>query len=147
RRRARSDRGNLALTAMMLAILFCVHTALIGFSPTLTSKRLAQAVLHVYKPGDVIVIGGEYEAGSTMNFYTGKHVLVLSDKRANLWYGSRFPDAPHIWETPESFAQLWAGPQRVFFWTDEDHPAALEGKQAFALAHSDGKTIWMNRAL
>lgn len=147
RRRGHPGKANLALTAMMVVVLYCVHAALIGFSPTLTSKKLAQAVLQVYQPGDVIVIGGEYEAGSTMNFYTGKHVLVMSDKRANLWYGSLFPDAPHLWETPESFANLWARPERVFLWTDEEHPKALDGHPAYELAHSGGKTIWMNKPL
>ncbi|HYG98480.1 MAG TPA: glycosyltransferase family 39 protein [Terriglobales bacterium] len=147
RRRNHADRANVALTVMMIAVLYCVHAALIEFSPTLTSKKLAEAVSRVYEPGDQIVIGGEYEAGSTMNFYTGQNVLVLSEKRANLWYGSRFPDAPHVWETPESFARLWTGPQRVFFWTDEDRPKVLDGKPAFELAHSGGKTIWMNRPL
>lgn len=147
RRRHQSDKGNLALALMMIVILFCVHSALIGFSPTLTSKKLAMAVKTVYQPGDVIVIGGEYEAGSTMNFYTGQHVLVLSDKKANLWYGSQFPDAPHVWETPETFAQLWTGSPRVFLWTDQEHPKMLDGKPAFELAHSGGKTIWMNKPL
>ena len=147
RRRGNPGKANFALLGMMIVILYCVHTALIGFSPTLTSKKLAQSVLNVYRPGDVIVIGGEFEAGSTMNFYTGKHVLVLSDKQANLWYGSRFGDAPRLWETPETFAALWAAPQRVFFWTDEEHPKALEGKPAYELSHSGGKTIWMNKPL
>jgi 4-amino-4-deoxy-L-arabinose transferase-like glycosyltransferase len=146
-RRNHPARANFILTAMMIVVLFCVHTALIGFSPTLTSKKLAEAVVRVYQSGDVIVIDGEYEAGSTMNFYTGKHVLVMSTKRANLWYGSKFADAPQVWETPQAFAQLWAGPKRVFLWSDQEHPTALAGKPAYELAHSGGKTIWMNKPL
>jgi len=132
---------------MMLGVLFCVHAALIGFSPILTSKKLAQAVLRVYRPGDAIVIAGQYEDGSTMNFYTGKPVLVMSPTQSNLWYGSRFADAPDVLETLESFAHRWAGGQRVFLWTDQENPKALRGKPAYELAHSGGKTIWMNKPL
>ena len=37
---------------------------------------------------------------------------------SNLWYGSFFPDAPAIFETPQSLAAKWSGPQRIFLWQD-----------------------------
>ena len=119
------------------------------FAPVLSSKDLAKAILKEYRPGDVIVINGEYEQGSTLNFYTDVQVHILNGRSANLWYGSFYPDAPQIFEDNASFRKLWTGPARVYLWTEEDHrAAALEGIDAgsvYDLAHSGGKVILTNQ--
>jgi hypothetical protein len=145
RKRGSPSKGNLALAGMMVVMLVSVHSAFAIFSPILSSKRLATAIQQHYQPGDVVVIKGLYENASTLNFYTGIHLLSLHEPTGNMWYGSKFPDAPRVWETPESFASLWAGPTRVFLWTDQEMPAELHGKAAFVLARSGGKTIFMNQ--
>ena len=58
---------------------------------------------------------GQYHEASTLHFYTGVPLRVLHEPSGNLWYGSKFPDAPHVFETAESFAALWSGPTTVFF--------------------------------
>ena len=80
-----------------------------------------------YRPGDLIVIDGEYHQASTLNFYTHIPVRVLHAPSGNLWYGEKFPDAPHVFETPQSFADLWSGSARVFLWTDQEDPKELLG--------------------
>ena len=97
------------------------------FSPILSSYDLAVAVQKQYHPGDLIVIDGEYHQASTLNFYTHIPVRVLHPPSGNLWYGEKFPDAPHVFETPQSFADLWSGPARVFLWTDQEDPKELLG--------------------
>ncbi|MFB3917118.1 MAG: ArnT family glycosyltransferase [Terriglobales bacterium] len=145
RRRDLPRIGNVAMTAMMIVVLYCAHLGLVIFSPILTSKVLAQKVLAVYRPGNVIVIDGEYEPGSTMNYYTGVQCHILNGRSANLWYGSLFPDSPQIFEDDASFAKLWDSATRVFLWTDKPMPKQLQGKQAFVLARNGGKTIFTNR--
>ena len=147
RRRGSPHKGNLALAAMMIIVLLAVHSAFVVFSPILSSKKLAVSLQQHYRQGNVVVATGLYENASTLNFYTGIHLLSLHEPTGNMWYGSRFPDAPHVWETPESFAQLWNGPQRVFLWTDQESPAVLVGKPTYVIARSGGKTIFTNRAL
>ena len=104
RRRGRPSAGNVALVAMMVVLLACIHFSFSTFSPILSSYNLAEAVSKEFRPGDVIVIDGEYHEASTLNFYTGIQVHVLHEPSGNLWYGAKFPDAPHIFETPESLA-------------------------------------------
>ena len=145
RRRNRPAEGNIALALMMVGLFACIHSAFTTFSPVLSSYRLAVAIRQHYRPGDVIVIDGQYHQASTLNFYTGYPVHVLHEPGGNLWYGSKFPDAPHVFETPESFAALWAGPSEVFLWTDQDEPKELEGKPFFRLARVGGKSILTNR--
>ncbi len=103
------------------------------------------AIQKKYQPGDLIVIDGEYHQASTLNFYTHVPVRVLHEPSGNLWYGEKFPDAPHVFETPQSFAALWSGPARVFLWTDQEDPKELAGMQRFLLARSGGKAIFTNR--
>ncbi|HVS88623.1 MAG TPA: glycosyltransferase family 39 protein [Candidatus Acidoferrum sp.] len=149
RQRERPDLGNWSLAAMSVCLLIAIHIALVTFSPLLTSKPLADAIARVYQPGDIIEINGEYEGGSTLNYYTGQQVRLLNGRSANLWYGSYFPDAPQIFDDSESFQRLWAGPQRAFLWTELESRdralAGIDGRTVFTLARSGGKLVLTNR--
>jgi len=139
--------GNIALAGMMIVLLACVHSSFGTFSPILSSYNLAAAIRKQFRPGDVIVIDGEYSDASTLNYYTGIQVHVLHEPSGNLWYGAKFPDAPHIFETQESLKVLWNGPAEVFLWSDQEDPKELRGLRSFQLARSGGKFIFTNRDL
>jgi 4-amino-4-deoxy-L-arabinose transferase-like glycosyltransferase len=145
RGRGRAGAGNAALVAMMVVVLACVRTAFGIFSPIISSKDLALAIREQYRPGDQIVVAGLYENASTLNFYTGLGLRSLHAPGGNMWYGSQFPDAPPVWETQESFVNMWNGPGRVFFWTDQEDPVALKELKSFVVARRGGKTIFSNQ--
>lgn len=145
RQRQRPHWGNAALSLMMVCLLTCVHVSFVRFSPILSSHDLAVAIEKVYRPGDIIVVDGEYHQASTLNFYTHVRLFVLHAPSGNLWYGAKFPDAPHVFENPQSFDELWSGPKRVFLWTDQDDPKELQGLPHFLLARRGGKAIFTNR--
>jgi 4-amino-4-deoxy-L-arabinose transferase-like glycosyltransferase len=149
RRRHRPELGNRSLALMSVCLLFAVHIALVTFSPVLTSKPLADAIARAYQPGDIIEINGEYEGGSTLNYYTGHQVRILNGRSANLWYGSFFPDAPQIFDDTASFQRLWNGPQRVFLWTEAEKKGnALKGIDpgtVFILSDFGGKVLLTNQ--
>ena len=91
------------------------------------------------QPNDLIVINDEYEAGSTLGFYLHRRdIHILHGHSANLWYGSFFSDAPHIFETDESFRFRWTGPQRVFLWVEEDKVPPYIRQSSYLLARSGG---------
>lgn len=136
--------ANAVLAFMMVGLLACVHSAFVIFSPILSSKSLAMAIKSHYQPGDVIVIDGQYHQASTLNFYLQTRVRVLHEPSGNLWYGAKFPDAPHVFETESSFAQLWSSPTEVFLWTDQDEPKELVGLPHYRLARSGGKSVFVN---
>jgi 4-amino-4-deoxy-L-arabinose transferase-like glycosyltransferase len=84
------------------------------------------------------------------------HILTDADYRgtldygrsSNLWYGSFFPDAPDIFETTQSLAQKWRGPQRIFLWQDlAGEPSALPAALTpeYVIARSGGKEIVSNQ--
>jgi hypothetical protein len=69
-------------------------------------------------------------------------------RSSNLWYGSFFPDAPPIFETPQSLAEKWPGPQRIFLWQDlANQPSPLPALLGpiYVIARSGGKQILSNQ--
>jgi 4-amino-4-deoxy-L-arabinose transferase-like glycosyltransferase len=84
------------------------------------------------------------------------HILTDSEhngtpdygRSSNLWYGSFFPDAPRIFETPQSLAQKWPGPQRIFLWQDlanQPSPLPASLSPVYVIAKSGGKEIVSNQ--
>lgn len=151
RRRRQALNANLALAGMMVAVLFAVYQGYVIFSPVISSKTLALQIKQQYKPGETIVINHDYEFGSTLNFYTGNPVHMLNGRKADLWFGSFFPDAPQVFEDDESFARLWHGSARVYFFLEEsDAEEALKSidpKTVFVFARGGGKVILTNHAM
>jgi 4-amino-4-deoxy-L-arabinose transferase-like glycosyltransferase len=144
RRAGRPDAGNAALLLMMVVVLGCVRIAFGIFSPIISSKDLAMAIRAQYQPGDQVVATGLYEDASTLNFYGGFPLRSLHTPGGNMWYGAQFPDAPRVWETQATFAEMWNGPRRVFLWTDQEDPPALRGLKSYVIATRGGKTIYSN---
>ena len=146
--------ANLWLAGATFTFLLAAHIGLQIFSPILTSRPLAAAIAPVLKPDDLIVINGEYESGSSLGFYLHRPdtntqpIHILNGRSSNLWYGSFFPDAPHIFETPYSLAAKWSGPQRIFLWQDlANQPSPLPPLPGpiYTIAKSGGKEIVSNQ--
>jgi 4-amino-4-deoxy-L-arabinose transferase-like glycosyltransferase len=118
RRRNRALAANLVLTLMTMVLLYAAHQGLVIFSPVLSSKVLAEAIESHWKPGAIIEDNGDYEAASSVNYYTRHQIRILNGRCNNIWYGSKFPDAPPIFDNDTSFEPLWRGPNTVFLLTD-----------------------------
>jgi 4-amino-4-deoxy-L-arabinose transferase-like glycosyltransferase len=103
RRANRTFAANMVLAAMMIALLGSAHEGLKIFSPVLSSKILAQAIETHWKPGATIVDNGDYEAASSVNYYTRHQIRILNGRCNNIWYGSKFPDAPQIFDDDAAF--------------------------------------------
>ncbi len=148
RRRGLTYAANLTLAAAMTVILLAAHTGLSRFYPTLGSKQLALDIKQVIRPGDLILLDGELTSGSTLIFYTGQQVHVVNGRVNGLWYGSFWPDAPHIFETDATLRRLWAGPRRIFLLTYDPKqriPDLAVYAPVHVLASSGGKTVLTNR--
>ncbi len=149
RRSRHAHAANLALAAGAFGFLLAADLGLQTFAPVISSAQLAEAIRPQVTPQDIIAIHGEYESGSTLGFYLQRNdIHILEGRSSNLWYGSFFPDAPPIFETPQSFARKWAGPQRIFLWQSLTDPPnqlpALPGP-VYVLAVSGGKEIVSNQ--
>ena len=151
RRDYRPHAANLCLAGAAFLFLLAAHIGLQTFAPVLTSQPLAQAIERELKPGDLIVIHGEYESASTLGFYLGRPSLddqpihILDGRSANLWYGGFFPDAPHIFEDDLSLSLKWTGPRRIFLWQNLSDPVPTLPDKVYFLAQSGGKEILSNQ--
>jgi 4-amino-4-deoxy-L-arabinose transferase-like glycosyltransferase len=167
RKKSKPHAANLALAAGAFGFLLAAHLGLQTFAPVLSSAQLAEAISPQVKPQDLIIIHGEYEAGSTLAFYLQRpntytapastptaplapatnFIHILGGRSSNLWYGSFFSDAPPIFETPASLAQKWQGPQRIFLWqslTDPPNQLPTLPGPVYILVKSGGKEIVSN---
>jgi 4-amino-4-deoxy-L-arabinose transferase-like glycosyltransferase len=152
RRRGRTYAANLTLAAAMTLTLLAAHEGLARFYPILGSKGLALAINQAQhdqpRPDDLIIIDGELTSGSTLIFYTGQQVHLINGRVNGLWYGSFWPDAPHIFETEDSLRQLWAGSSRVFLFTYDPTTRAKNLAPygpVHTLTSAGGKTVLTNR--
>lgn len=145
--RRNSAAANWALALMMIPVLYCVHLGMVDFSPILSSKTLAVAIEKQWQPNDVIVVNGPYEEASTLNFYTHELIHIINNREhGNVYNGALYPDHPPVFETDDSFRDLWNGPRRVFVWTEEDSAAYIEKLGPhYQVARSGGKLVLSNR--
>jgi hypothetical protein len=146
RRNYKPHAANLCLAAATFAFLLAAHVGLQIFAPVLSSQQLAAAIAPVLKPSDIIVIHGEYESASTLAFYLRRDDLhILDGRSSNLWYGSFFPDAPHVFEDTFSLNLKWTQPRRIFLWQDLGQPVPSLPGQIYFIAQSGGKEILSNQ--
>jgi len=139
--------SNLCMALTMAAFLFFAHQSLVVFEPYLSSRTLAETISSEYKDGEIIIINGEYEGGSSLNFYTRKMVYILNGRSSNLEYGSYFQDAPQIFLTTGDLARLWNEPARVYLLIDASKLGELTVElpaPAHRFAESGGKLILTN---
>jgi len=148
RRRGRTVAANIVVAGAMCGVLMAAHDGLARFYPILGSKDLALAIDRVRQPGDLILLDGELTSGSTLLFYTGQPVHLVNGRVNGPWFGSFWPDAPHIFEDETSLHQLWSGQQRVFLLTYDPAKRTTDlqrSGQVIPLASSGGKTILTNK--
>jgi hypothetical protein len=147
RLRDKHELSNLALAVMMTGFFLCARASLAMFEPYLSSRTLAEAISREYKEGDKIVINGEYEGGSSINFYTRRQVYILNGRSANLQYGSFFRDAPRIFLGDEDLASLWSQEGRIFLFTDALQLDRLSQviSNPHVFAESAGKLVLSNQ--
>jgi hypothetical protein len=147
RRRGKIQAANWALVAMILVFIECAHISLGVFYPILGSQQFAVALQPRLQPGDKIFMDGEYANASSVRFYTGQQIYVLNGRVNGLWYGSLFPDSPPIFFDDAQFAQLWAGPSRIYLITrDEKKKATLASvAPVYPITKSADRYVFSNR--
>ena len=148
RRRSQTYAANLLLAAAMTVVLLAAHEGLVRFYPILGSKQLAEAIESQRRPGDLVAIDGELTSGSTLLFYGHPPVYLINGRVNGPWFGSFWPDAPHLFWTDTDLARQWAGPHRVFLFTyhpDGRTPELARLAPVHTLASAGGKTVLTNR--
>jgi hypothetical protein len=132
----------------MAAFFFAANIALGTFGPYLSSQPLLAKVQSEIRPDDTLALYGEFDAMSSLAFYSNRKLLIWNGRYNNLAPGSYYPDAPHIFLTDEEFLPLWQSPQRMFLFVPVEHRAAaaqrLPKDGTHLIAESGGKAVYVN---
>ncbi len=147
--RLRGERAYLALALMMVVFFQAARLALVAFDPYLSSRPLAEALLHA--PKGKLILDREYYAFSSIVFYTNQRALLLNGRRNNLEYGSHAPGAPAVFITDADLSGIWARPERYYLAAENPQTGRLEKlvgrSNLYAVAASGGKTLFTNQAI
>jgi hypothetical protein len=142
--------GATVTTAISISVFFFAANIALGvFNPYLSTRDLALKIIPQLHPEDTVAIYDEYDASSSVSFYTRRQVLIWNGRRNNLAPGSYYPDAPHIFLTDAEFPALWNGAKRVFLFVPAEQRnevrKRLPSRGTYLLAESGGKALYSNR--
>jgi 4-amino-4-deoxy-L-arabinose transferase-like glycosyltransferase len=152
RRRWRNSAATLTLTFAMAIFFFVANWAFRRFEPRMSSRPLAESILPYLRPQDQIVQYGDFNSGSSIPFYTHRHVWIFNGRfGTNLEIGSNYPDVPPTFLDDQQFPAFWRSPNRVFIFVPEefrnDALSRLPPDSSYLLAESAGKYIFVNQPL
>ncbi|HEY6412858.1 MAG TPA: glycosyltransferase family 39 protein [Edaphobacter sp.] len=155
----RAKRRHIAATttvALTSAVfLIAAHIALVRFGPMLSSQNLAATIQQLegdnsIAPDTTILLYGDQSYGSSTPFYLGKDVLLVDGRSSSMIFGSTFPDAPHIFLTPNDLLKVWGtGPRKLLFVPLErrDVVDQLLGNNKILIHETSGKALFTDRPL
>jgi 4-amino-4-deoxy-L-arabinose transferase-like glycosyltransferase len=150
RLRRKDLAATLTLAIAMCGFYFAANSAYGVFTPKLSSRPLADAILPYLRPQDQIVQYGDFNWGSSIPYYTHRRVWIYNGRwGTNLDYGSRYPDAAQIFLDDASFPAFWRQSNRVFLYVPEeareDALQRMPPDASYLLAESGGKYIFVNQ--
>jgi hypothetical protein len=147
--RAVGQRAFLALAVMMVLFFQAARLAMVGFDPYLSSRPLAEALLHA--PEGRLIVDHHYYTFSSIFFYTNRTALLLNGRFNNLVYGSYAPGAPDIFIEDAQWRDMWLAQDRCYLVAKQDQMARLEKLVGHEALHvvllSGGKMLVTNRAI
>jgi 4-amino-4-deoxy-L-arabinose transferase-like glycosyltransferase len=103
-----------SITAGMVVVCAMVQWSLVICEDLISSKKFAHSLSAQARPGDRLVVFGDFESANSMTFYQPLHMEICGGVAYSLIPGMKYPDAPHIVLAPAEFESLWKGRERVF---------------------------------
>jgi 4-amino-4-deoxy-L-arabinose transferase-like glycosyltransferase len=148
RRRNKNFAGTWALALTMGVFLVAAHIALDRFGNYLSSRVLAADIARLSAPGDEVAIYGDQAYGSSLLFYLRKPILLVNGRTTSMWFGSTYPDAPHIYLEEQDLLRRWKSSQRIFLFVPEHQRGVVDGllpSDRYLVASDSGKMVYSNR--
>ena len=147
RRRGAPLAATWATAATMAVFLIAAHIALVRFDPFLGSKSMAEQIAPELRPSDHIMIYGDESFGSSLLFYLRRPIELVNGNTTSMWWGSTYPDAPHIFLDDEELLRAWDSSERVFLFVPQHERAKVEALLPGPLpiaSEMSGKVIFAN---
>jgi hypothetical protein len=135
-------------TAVTMAIfLIAAHIALVRFDPFLGSRTMARQIAPELRPADRVMIYGDQSFGSSLLFYLRRPIELVNGNTTSMWWGSTYPDAPHIFLEDQDLLRAWNSPERIFLFVPQHERAKVEALLPGPLqiaSEMSGKVIFTN---
>ncbi len=149
RRRSKQTAATWATAATMAVFLIAAHIALVRFDPFLGSSKMARQIEPDLHPTDRVMIYGDQSFGSSLLFYLRRPIELVNGNTTSMWWGSTYPDAPHIFLDDQQLLEAWNSPQRVFLFVPEYEHARVEAllpRPLHVASEMSGKVIFVNHS-
>jgi len=133
--------------ATMAVFLIAAHIALVRFDPFLGSRTMARQIAPELGPADRVMIYGDQSFGSSLLFYLRRPIELVNGNTTSMWWGSTYPDAPHIFLDDQDLQRAWNSPQRVFLFVPQHERPKVEALLPGPLhvaSEASGKVIFTN---
>jgi 4-amino-4-deoxy-L-arabinose transferase-like glycosyltransferase len=147
RRRGAQRAATWTTAATMAVFLIAAHIALVRFDPFLGSQIMARQIAPELRPTDRVMIYGDQSFGSSLLFYLRRPIELVDGNTTSMWWGSTYPDAPHIFIDDQDLLRAWKSPRRVFLFVPEYERAKVEALLPGPLhvaSEASGKVIFTN---
>ena len=147
RRRGAQFAATWATAATMAVFLIAAHIALVRFDPFLGSSTMARQIAPELRPTDHVMIYGDQSFGSSLLFYLRPPIDLVNGNTTSMWWGSTYPDAPHIFLNDEDLLREWNSSDRVFLFVPQHERAKVEALLPGPLhiaSEASGKVIYAN---
>ncbi len=161
RLRGRHLASTLSIAVTMMVFFIAAHIAFARFEPMLSSKQVADTIVHDGTPSDTLIIYGDQSSGSSVIFYTHNFfhrrpaLIVIprcsqDGQGSTLLWGSCYPDAPDIFLTPRELSNIWGAGERKWLFAEEPETLKAEkllGKRLYPVRTVADKELWTDRPL
>jgi len=148
RRRGKQYLGTLTMALTLGLFLVAAHVALIRFDPYLSSKVLADRIARQAGPADQVMIYGDQAFGSSLLFYLRRPIYLVNGRTTSMWFGSTYPDAPHIFLDDSDLIRVWNSSTRVFLLVPQYERTRVDSllpAGRVIAGESSGKIVYSNR--
>jgi 4-amino-4-deoxy-L-arabinose transferase-like glycosyltransferase len=113
-KRRRRRQAVICLSAVMMLLCGMIHWSFAICEDLIASKKFGLTIAQVARPGDRLVVVGDYESANSLNFYQPLKVEVFDGLAYALIPGMKFADAPKVILTKQEFESAWQSQARVF---------------------------------
>jgi 4-amino-4-deoxy-L-arabinose transferase-like glycosyltransferase len=147
RRRGAQFAATWITGATMAVFLIAAHIALVRFDPFLGSRSMAQQIAPEVRAADRVMIYGDQSFGSSLLFYLKRPIELVNGNTTSMWWGSTYPDAPHIFLNDQDLLRAWESQERVFLFVPQHERAKVEALLPGPLriaSKASGKVIFVN---
>ncbi len=137
----------LVLSLMMGVFGFLTVYSLHLCEGILSSKSFGIYLAQTYRPGDQLIVVGDFETANSINFYAPIRLLVYEGSAATLDYGLHYPDAPRMILERIQLESLWRAPGRTFLLAPSSRRRQIGLSPIYEVRESSGRVLFCNQLL